>query len=1818
MHIHRIALIFDNELRPETTGMYCLRALRQSCYVEHFLPRDLDRIPRSGFDLYLCIDDGLRHRLPSELRPSAWWVIDTHLDTAWAEEKGRDFDWLFAAQRDGAEGLKQAGLPAHWLPLACDPEIHRPHPLGKHWDFGFVGKPTPGPRGDLLTLLHRRFPNSFIGQAYFEEYARVLAQSWLGFNRSVKNDVNMRVFETPACGTLLITNDLRDNGQEDLLTSDQHCVTYQSADELLDKLRFYLAHVEIGRRITIAGHDEVLARHTYRHRMQSLLEVIQGTRPPHTVPVTSESTSVGQAVPDATCPDSEQESASQHDEPVSGDQPYSVHESHPSYGETHKVEPAAVDATTSRQAQPDLQLDSIDVVIKTFLRPQALLRLLQSISEFYPHAHVTIADDGNLRESADANSRACCAVIDENDHFDLHSLPFAAGATAGRNLLVDKTHRPYILLLDDDFYFTAETRIEKLLERLQSNSQLGVVAGACIDVVGDERRPRNSGGTLRIEGDTLYVDTTGWLDREQALRDYVPHFALIRREVFGDIRWQGGLGAEHYDFCLQLQSSPWQVAQDLAVQIDHYHFSAALPGYAEHRLNYVAAQQWLLKKWKLRRIVQDGKVIVELADKDGKTRSSSVGQAVPDAMCPTSEQQHASQCNEPSPGNKPDLGSRSHSSSGHAYGLELAATDATAARQAQPDLRAWASGAAKAEATAESSDIPHSALRIPRSELLNKDAFYFDSPRPEVVALIPSSARRVLDIGCGAGALGALLKQRQVPEVVGIELQPRAAALARERLDQVLEQDVEGPFVEFPAESFDCIVCADVLEHVREPEQLLEKIRRWLAPGGCLVASIPNVRHHSVVTSLIEGNWTYESAGLLDSDHVRFFTRREIEKLLYRQGFELQDMHAILGPGDETRRAAGGPGHVRIGPLDISGMPSEAADEFFAYQYLVVARPTFSPLGREGQGVVNCPETETQALQKSGFVSHRLTSIIIVTHNQCACTKECVDSIRLRTDEPYELIFVDNGSSDRTVEYLRSVSLSVAGTLRVPSARLIENTDNRGFPAAVNQALKISRGEYVVLLNNDTVVTTGWLRRMQEVLDSDPRIGLVGPCSNYVSGPQCVSVAYQDMVSLDGFAWDWGKRHCGVIEETDRLVGFCLAIKRAVIDQIGLLDEQFGVGCFEDDDLCLRALRAGWRTVIARAAFVHHYGNRTFQGSGIDLGAVLNVNRQKFLDKWVTSPPLRKGGPGGVALSNSPEAISNQPLAGTNSELRTPNSALQPRPPHRETDVSRSPRLSLCMIVRDNESTIGPALESIRPWVDEIIVVDTGSQDKTPDICRQYGAQVFDFPWCDDFSAARNESLKRARGKWIFWMDSDDTISPECGQKLRNLVDRLCQENPDDRPSFPSSAWKRPRRSSVSTVEHVAASQTVLSAADAASHDRETHEAELPTRRSQTEPGNETNILGYIMQVHCPSPGEEGQLDVTIVDHVKLIRNRPDLRFEGRIHEQLLPVIRRAGGDVAWTDIHVVHSGSDHSPEGWQRKLERDLRILHRELEETPDHPFVLFNLGMTYADAARARPPLVRGGQGGSRDLVFDRRTTLDSRWESDPRGDRGGIGEPPVSPVEFVGQAVADSLVPPPESAVPNANNLTTPDGNRIQSTSQAQPDLRNSTATCSDLAIGFLQQCLAVSPPESSHVRKAFALLISTLSQADRHDEAWTACQKGLALYADDKELLFRSAMLHHHFGRLREAETAYLQVLSAREERHLTSIDQGLAGFKARHNLAIVYEDMGRFNEAEAQWRRITRDVPSYSQGWLGLQQVLGRQGKRIDVELLCDRLNLMTV
>jgi SAM-dependent methyltransferase len=213
-------------------------------------------------------------------------------------------------------------------------------------------------------------------------------------------------------------------------------------------------------------------------------------------------------------------------------------------------------------------------------------------------------------------------------------------------------------------------------------------------------------------------------------------------------------------------------------------------------------------------------------------------------------------------------------------------------------------------------------------------AGYFEHVRPELLALVPEAARTVVDVGCGTGALGAAIKVRQGARVIGLELVPEAAEVAGRRLDLVVRADLDA-LDELPLDqgSVDAFVFGDVLEHLRDPQRLLTLVRAYLAPGGVIVCSIPNVRHWSVVGPLlVEDRFTYTQAGLLDRTHVHLFTLDEIDHMLRAAGYAVTQ----VGCTTHAMPASYAPLAQIVGRY--GGDVDQAAARLQAYQYLVVAR----------------------------------------------------------------------------------------------------------------------------------------------------------------------------------------------------------------------------------------------------------------------------------------------------------------------------------------------------------------------------------------------------------------------------------------------------------------------------------------------------------------------------------------------------------------------------------------------------------------------------------------------------------------------------------------------------------------------------------------------------------------------------------------------------------------------------------------------------------------------------------------------------------------
>lgn len=162
--------------------------------------------------------------------------------------------------------------------------------------------------------------------------------------------------------------------------------------------------------------------------------------------------------------------------------------------------------------------------------------------------------------------------------------------------------------------------------------------------------------------------------------------------------------------------------------------------------------------------------------------------------------------------------------------------------------------------------------------------------RNDILNLLPDNVNKVLDIGCSTGALGEGIKRKQCAEVIGIEMDEQMAKVAKEKLDRVIIGDVEKINLAdyFSSNYFDYIIFADILEHLKNPWDVLKSATGFLNNEGIIIASIPNVRHYTTILNLmIKGCWPYRERGIHDKTHLRFFTLINIKEMLQNAGLEI-------------------------------------------------------------------------------------------------------------------------------------------------------------------------------------------------------------------------------------------------------------------------------------------------------------------------------------------------------------------------------------------------------------------------------------------------------------------------------------------------------------------------------------------------------------------------------------------------------------------------------------------------------------------------------------------------------------------------------------------------------------------------------------------------------------------------------------------------------------------------------------------------------------------------------------------------------------------
>ncbi len=212
-----------------------------------------------------------------------------------------------------------------------------------------------------------------------------------------------------------------------------------------------------------------------------------------------------------------------------------------------------------------------------------------------------------------------------------------------------------------------------------------------------------------------------------------------------------------------------------------------------------------------------------------------------------------------------------------------------------------------------------------------------DVTAPEaLLPFIPRTAKRVLDCGCGNGARGALLKAQGVQAVIGLEQDPALGTEARRVLDRVVVGELDNPDTKLGATQFDCILCIDVLAQLRDPAPFLERMLGALAPGGLLVATMPNLQHYETVFMLAEGRWDYEEQGATARNHLRFFTAVEILRLFRNGGFTVHKCGALVSD-DPAALPKDDEGYVQCGRVKLGPLREEEYRAFLTRQYIVYA-----------------------------------------------------------------------------------------------------------------------------------------------------------------------------------------------------------------------------------------------------------------------------------------------------------------------------------------------------------------------------------------------------------------------------------------------------------------------------------------------------------------------------------------------------------------------------------------------------------------------------------------------------------------------------------------------------------------------------------------------------------------------------------------------------------------------------------------------------------------------------------------------------------------
>jgi 2-polyprenyl-3-methyl-5-hydroxy-6-metoxy-1,4-benzoquinol methylase/GT2 family glycosyltransferase len=790
-------------------------------------------------DLFLWIES-VSGFIPTNISgkgfPTACYLIDSHLNLHAHLKWAKNFDYTFVAQREYLNEFKKTGLEnVFWLPLGADPEIHSKKKVKKIHNVGFVGSLNSDSHQKRINLLNKISSVAKVSysRCWWDEMAEFFSASKIVFNNAIRNDLNMRLFETMSTGSFLLTDLAKNSGQEEMFKDGEDLGVYNE-DNIIDKIKYFLANENEREKIAGRGQQIIQNAHIYSFRVEELLNVCFNKR--KTTPTADEwrNRSLGKI----------------------------------------KV---AVDMKTNQNSLKSRSF-VIPVLDMSPASPYNIVKLLGDLNNVAGDV-IVIFNSVEMAEKLKDHPRInYYATMNEN-----------VGVSRAWNIGLNISQTPVTFILNSDLNITKEV-IDKLENHLLKLSDAAIVG------------PQGSFFNFYQARDLAYFDKNSFKSPIEV--DAVSGFLFaVKTDLFdkGILKFDNRFTPcyfEEWDMGLQIKFAGLK-SYIIPVSGYNHEWSGSIRSLRVIKyLNKEETAGEILNRNRILFLNKWEEFIQNFPERKNILISNWAGLMMnqADLFTKQNEKENSYQIYEQVLTEFPEYEEALSKFGMFLYEenkLEDALNIFNRLSAINPDYKLPLNNSTETY-NKTGQIIQNNKSKGNAHSFIKEDKSYYENDREDVQNLINPNSKKILDVGCGKGKLGSVLKRKLGAEVWGVEYVSDIAVYAAEKLDMVINCSIEDAINKLPDKYFDTIIFADVLEHLIDPYNVLKKIRTKLSDKGEIVASIPNVRHWSVVKKLLEGEWEYQEFGIMDSTHLRFFTRKSIFSMFEKAGLKITNILYVV------------------------------------------------------------------------------------------------------------------------------------------------------------------------------------------------------------------------------------------------------------------------------------------------------------------------------------------------------------------------------------------------------------------------------------------------------------------------------------------------------------------------------------------------------------------------------------------------------------------------------------------------------------------------------------------------------------------------------------------------------------------------------------------------------------------------------------------------------------------------------------------------------------------------------------------------------------